>query len=71
MFYQMKQKGIMKQKEKEKEKKEEKKEEEEEIEVEEMEYEGVKYLRSVKGIVYDIETSEEIGRWDGKRVIAE
>ena len=39
-------------------------EEDEEVEVEEIEYDGVKYLRSVKGIVYDIETSEEIGRWN-------
>ena len=39
-------------------------EEEEEVEVEEIEYEGVKYLRSGKGIVYDMETSEEIGRWN-------
>jgi hypothetical protein len=39
-------------------------EENEEVEVEEIEYEGVKYLRSVKGIVYDMETSEEIGRWN-------
>lgn len=41
-------------------------EEDEEVEVEEMEYDGVKYLRSAKGIVYDIETSEEIGRWNEK-----
>ena len=34
------------------------------MEVEEIEYEGVKYLRSHKGIVYDMETSEEIGRWN-------
>ena len=34
------------------------------MEVEEIEYEGVKYLRSGKGIVYDMETSEEIGRWN-------
>ena len=39
-------------------------EEEEEVEVEEIEYEGVKYLRSNKGIVYDPETSEEVGRWN-------
>ena len=37
---------------------------EEEVEVEEIEYDGVKYLRSQRGIVYDIETSEEIGRWN-------
>ena len=37
---------------------------EEEVEVEEMEHDGVKYLRSSKGIVYDIETSEEIGVWN-------
>jgi len=34
------------------------------VEVEEMEYKGVKYLRSSGGIVYDIETSEEVGRWN-------
>ena len=32
--------------------------------VEEIEYKGVTYLRSEKGIVYDMETSEEIGRWN-------
>ena len=40
--------------------------EEEEVEVEEMEYDGVKYLRSGKGIVYDMETNEEIGRWNAE-----
>ena len=43
------------------------KEEEVEVEVEEIEYEGVKYLKSVSGVVYDIETSEEIGRWNEER----
>ena len=42
-------------------------EEEEEVEVEEIEYEGVKYLRSNKGIVYDPETSEEVGRWNEEK----
>lgn len=41
-------------------------EEEEEVEVDEFIYNGVIYLKSGKGIVYDIETSEEIGRWDDK-----
>jgi hypothetical protein len=41
-------------------------EEEEEVEVEEIEYEGTKYLRSAQGIVYDMETSEEIGRWNNE-----
>ena len=37
----------------------------EEVEVEEMEHDGVKYLRAVStGIVYDMETSEEVGRWN-------
>ena len=39
-------------------------EEEEEVEVEEMEYKGVKYLKSSRGVVYDIETSEEVGVWN-------
>jgi hypothetical protein len=34
------------------------------VEVEEMEYEGVKYFRSAKGVVYDMLTSEEVGRWN-------
>ena len=38
--------------------------EEEEVEVEEVEYEGVTYLRSSKGVMYDMMTSEEIGRWN-------
>jgi len=37
------------------------------VEVEEIEYEGTTYLRSAKGIVYDMETSEEIGRWNYER----
>ena len=41
-------------------------EEEEEVEVEEIEYDGVKYLRSHKGLVYDMETSEEIGVWNSE-----
>ena len=32
--------------------------------MEEIEYEGVKYLRSMSGVVYDMMTSEEIGRWN-------
>ena len=40
---------------------------EEEVEVEEIEYQGVRYLKSVKGVVYDIETSEEIGIWNEER----
>ena len=40
---------------------------EEEVEVEEVEYEGTVYLRSSKGVVYDQETSEEIGRWNYER----
>ena len=42
-------------------------EEEEEVEVEEVEYEGVTYLRSSKGVMYDTETSEEVGRWNYER----
>jgi hypothetical protein len=42
-------------------------EEEEEVEVEEVVCEGVIYLRSSKGIMYDTETSEEIGRWNYER----
>ena len=41
-------------------------EEEEEVEVEEIEYEGVKYFRSAKGVVYDMLTSEEVGRWNDR-----
>ena len=41
-----------------------KEEEEEEVEVEEVVYEGVTYLRSSKGVMYDMLTSEEIGRWN-------
>ena len=43
-----------------------KEEEEEEVEVEEIEYDGVKYLKSTTGVVYDIMTSEEIGRWNAE-----
>jgi 3-dehydroquinate synthetase len=35
------------------------------VEVEEIEHDGVKYLKAVStGIVYDMETSEEVGRWN-------
>ena len=43
-----------------------KEDEEEEVEVEEIEYDGVKYLKSTTGVVYDIMTSEEIGRWNAE-----
>jgi len=36
------------------------------VEVVEIEYDGVKYLRSAKGIIYDSETNEEIGRWNSE-----
>jgi hypothetical protein len=39
-------------------------EEEEEVEVEEIEYDGVNYFRSASGVVYDMITSEEVGRWN-------
>jgi len=39
-------------------------EEEEEVKVDEFIYNGVIYLKSGKGIVYDIETSEEVGVWN-------
>lgn len=38
--------------------------EDEEVEVVEMEYKGVKYLKAASGVVYDAETSEEVGRWN-------
>ena len=38
--------------------------EEEEVEVEEFVHNGVTYLKSTKGVVYDIESSEEIGKWE-------
>jgi hypothetical protein len=47
-----------------KEPNEPKEEEEDEVEVEEGVYEGVTYLRSSKGVMYDMLTSEEIGRWN-------
>ena len=34
------------------------------MEVEEIEYEGVRYFRSAKGVVYDMMTSEEVGKWN-------
>jgi len=43
---------------------EQEQEQEEEVEVEEFVYDGVLYLKSLKGLVYDIETSEEIGIWN-------
>lgn len=43
---------------------EQEQQEEEEVEVEEFVYDGVLYLKSLKGVVYDIETSEEIGIWN-------
>jgi len=32
--------------------------------VEEFVHNGVTYLKSTKGVVYDIESSEEIGLWE-------
>jgi hypothetical protein len=35
---------------------------------EEFEYKGITYLRNQDNIVYSSETSEEIGRWNGKAI---
>ena len=31
-------------------------------------HEGIEYLRDANNIVYDIDTQEEIGEWDGKHI---
>ena len=36
-----------------------------------MEYKGVKYLRSRANVVYDIETSEEVGVWNELKGVIE
>lgn len=57
--------------EEEKEVKEEENEssDEEELAVTEIIYKGKKYLKAGDDTIYDIETHEEIGRWDGEKVI--
>ena len=45
------------------------KEEDDGTEAEDFFYEGVQYARTEDNVVYDIETSEPIGRWDGEAVI--
>ena len=41
---------------------------EEETEVECFEYEGKKYLRDGEGTVYDSETHDALGTWDGSKI---
>ena len=38
------------------------------VEVEKFEYEGKEFLRDANGTVYDIESQEEIGTWDGENL---
>jgi len=42
---------------------------EEELAVTEFKYKGKKYLKAGDNTLYDIESHEEIGRWDGEKVI--
>ena len=42
---------------------------EEELAVTEIIYKGKKYLKAGDDTIYDIESHEEIGRWDGEKVI--
>lgn len=44
-------------------------EDEDAVEVEKFEYEGKEFLRDANGTVYDIESQEEIGTWDGEKMI--
>ena len=39
-------------------------EDEEPLQVEKFEFDGVEYLRSADGAVFDVETQEPVGRWD-------
>ena len=43
--------------------------EDDEVEVEKFEFEGTEYLRDGNGAVYDMESQEEIGTWDGEKLI--
>ena len=43
--------------------------EDDEVEVEKFEFEGTEYLRDVNGTVYDMESQEEIGTWDGENIV--
>ena len=43
--------------------------EDDEVEVEKFEFEGTEYLRDANGTVYDMESQEEIGTWDGENLI--
>merc|ERR1712023_609540 len=44
-------------------------EEDDEVEVEKFEFEGTEYLRDGNGTVYDMESREEIGTWDGEKIV--
>ena len=44
---------------------------EEETEVEQFEFNGIKYLKEDDGTLYDPETQEPVGTWDGTQVILE
>ena len=43
--------------------------EDDEVEVDKFEFEGTEYLRDANGTVYDMESQEEIGTWDGANLI--
>ena len=44
-------------------------EDEDEVEVEKFEFEGTEYLRDGNGTVYDMESQEEIGTWNGEKIV--
>ena len=44
-------------------------EEDDEVEVEKFEFEGTEYLRDGNGTVYDMESQEEIGTWNGEKIV--
>ena len=46
----------------------EEQDDDDEVEVEKFEFEGTEYLRDGNGTVYDMESQEEIGTWDGKKL---
>ena len=44
-------------------------EEDDEVEVEKFEFEGTEYLRDGNGTVYNMESQEEMGTWDGEKIV--
>jgi len=47
----------------------EEEDDEDQVEVEKFEHDGIVYLRDAEGTVYDMESQDPIGTWDGEKIV--